>query len=70
VSVAGLGLAYWPHARSCHRKHGRPTGSIDRIRAAIQTLGTTYGTTLAKDFSPLALQVIQCELAAGAHDVE
>ena len=59
MSVVELALAYWRHARACYRRNGRPTGSIPRIRVAVRTLRTTYGSTPAKNFGPLAFQTIQ-----------
>lgn len=62
ISVAELCVRYLRWARKYYRKHGCPTGSMDRVRIAIRTLRQTYAVTQVQRFTPLALQAIQQKL--------
>ena len=62
LTVNELARDYWHFAKGYYRKDGRPTGTLDAIRVAMRLLRNTYGTTLAKDFGPLALESLQLRL--------
>ena len=47
---------YWDFASSYYASS---RGELDCIKGAISVLRRAYGTTLAKDFGPLALQVVR-----------
>jgi integrase len=65
--VAELCLAYKRYAEGYYLSpDGSPSGSMDRIRAAVRILRKSYGPTLAQDIGPLALQAIQNKLAASS----
>jgi integrase len=64
LTVAELVLRYWRFATSYYRKDGRLTGSIPPIRVALRLLRRLYGTSLAADIGPLALEAIQHKLIA------
>lgn len=64
LTVAELCLAYKRFAKGYYRApDGSPTGSVDRVLAAIKVLRKNYATTLARDFGPLALQAVQRQMA-------
>lgn len=64
ITVAELCLAYKRFAKGYYvNRDGSPTGSMDRICAAIKVLRKNYGPTLARDFGPLAFQAVQLQLA-------
>jgi hypothetical protein len=62
LTVSELILAFFEHARR-HYRHadGTPTGELDNFRDALRPLRRLYGSTLAKDFGPLALRAVREE---------
>ncbi len=54
LTVAELAHAYWQFAKSYYRKDGQPSPFLATIRLALRHLREVYGTTLARDFGPLA----------------
>jgi len=63
LTVAELAVRYWRFADRYYRKDGQPTGSLDRVKAALRLLRQSYAQNLAADFGTLALQAIQLQLA-------
>jgi integrase len=61
LSVNELILDFWTGYAERHYRHpdGTPTGELDNYRDSIRTLRRLYGTTLASDFSPLALKAVR-----------
>lgn len=49
-------LAFWRHAQTHYKKNGEPTSEVGLIHDALAFAHRLYGTTLAKDFGPLALK--------------
>jgi len=64
LTVAELAARYLRFAKTYYRKDGAPTGSMDRIKAALRLLKESYAHTFVQDFGPLCLQAIQHKLAA------
>jgi len=58
VTVAELARAYWEFAKGYYPK----PGSRFRVKRALRVLRERYAHTLARDFGPLALQVVQQQL--------
>jgi hypothetical protein len=58
-SVNEVILAYWEHAREYYRKHGRPTGETDNIRAALRPLRQLYGRCSVSAFTSTDLGVVR-----------
>jgi hypothetical protein len=53
LSICELLAAYWPHAESHYRKHGKATRSLDNIRLALKPLDDRHGELPAREFGPL-----------------
>ena len=56
--VADVIKAYWDHAQGYYGTEGG-RGELDCIKSALSILRRTYGETPARDFGPLALQVMR-----------
>ena len=52
LSINALILAHWQFAKSRYLKNGKPTITLDSIRAALRPLRQLYGSTPAADFGP------------------
>jgi integrase len=59
LSVNALILQYLTFASSYYRKHGKPTGEIDNVRAAVAALKKLFGRTLACQFGPKELELVR-----------
>jgi hypothetical protein len=59
LTVAELALRFWRFAKPYYRKDGRPTSELDEYRLSIRPLRRLYGSTLARDFGPLALKSVR-----------
>jgi integrase len=60
LSVNEVILAFWDrHVGHYRRPDGEPTGELDNYRDALGPLRRLYGTTLARDFSPLRLKAVR-----------
>ncbi|MHC4176815.1 MAG: hypothetical protein ACYSWU_04875, partial [Planctomycetota bacterium] len=60
LTVSELILRYWTeHVQIYYRKNGKLTDRQYHIRAALRPLRALYGSTLARDFGPSALQVVR-----------
>ncbi len=63
LTVNGLILVYWSkHVEVYHQKAGKPTDRQYHIRAAMRPLRKLYGSSLARDFGPRALQSVRDEI--------
>lgn len=59
-------LAFWRHAQGHYRKDGEPTSEVRLIKDALAPVHKLYGTTLARDFGPVALKAVrQSRIDAG-----
>jgi integrase len=61
LTIDELILGYYRHCEGYYVKNGKPTGQLAHIRLALRVLRQLYGSTLAKDFSPLALKACRAE---------
>jgi hypothetical protein len=54
-------LAFWTRHAEQHYRHpdGTPTGELSNSRDSLRTFRHLYGTTLARDFGPLALKAVR-----------
>lgn len=59
LTVNEMMEAYLAHADAYYRKNGKPTKEPTDIRYAIRPARKLYGTTLARDFGPLALKTVR-----------
>ncbi|GAC1474987.1 MAG: site-specific integrase [Isosphaeraceae bacterium] len=59
ITVNELLVSYLRHADSYYVKDGRPTKEPEDIRYAVRPLRLLYGSTLARDFGPLALKTVR-----------
>lgn len=62
LTVDELFLAYWEFALGYYVKDGKPTGELEPIRRAAKPLTELYGTTLATQFEPRALETVRQEM--------
>jgi integrase len=62
-TITELVWRYWEHAQVYYVKKGRPTGTLDSIRAALRFLRKEYGPTLAAEFGPTKLKALQGKMA-------
>ncbi len=67
ISVAELVVAYYRHAESYHRKNGKLTDEVNKIRCTMRPVARLYGRTPANDFGPLALKVVRDEMVRAGH---
>ncbi len=59
MTVSEVILRYWRFAEEYYQKNGRQSGEAHNIRAALRPVRRLYGSILAKDFGPDAVEVIQ-----------
>jgi len=59
ITVKAVILAYWHFAQGYYRKNGKLTGETANIRVALRPVRRLYGSTLASEFGPDALEVVQ-----------
>ncbi len=61
LTVGELILAFWTrHAEQHYRKpDGSPSGELENFRDSLRPLRRLYGTSLARDFGPLALKTVR-----------
>jgi integrase len=59
ITVAELLLRYWKFAKGYYRKNGKPTAEIDCLKSALRPLRELYGSSLAREFGPLALESVR-----------
>lgn len=63
LTVNELILRYWTgRAQVYYRKNGKLSDRQYHIRAALRPLRRLYGSTLAQDFGPKALQIVRDEI--------
>jgi hypothetical protein len=63
VTVAEILAAFWLHAQSHYRRaDGTTTNEVAEFRLAFKPVRKLYGHTPAKDFGPLALKTVRCEM--------
>jgi integrase len=61
LTITELCVRYYRHAEGYYVKNGKHTTQLGLIKSSLKTLRSLYGTTLAKDFSPLALKACRAE---------
>jgi hypothetical protein len=61
LNVTELGVRYYRHCERYYVKHGKPTNQVRLIKLSLRVLRSLYGSTLAKDFAPLALKACRAE---------
>jgi integrase len=63
LTVSELLSAFWTHAEAYYRlPSGEPSSELNWIASAVRPLRRLYGGTPARDFGPLALEVVRGEL--------
>lgn len=62
LSVMKLCSQYWVFAKGYYVKNGEKTDELASIKAAMRFLKQSYGKTAAKDFGPLALEVVRNQM--------
>jgi hypothetical protein len=65
VLVDQVILAYWQFAQGYYQKIGHQTGEAYNIKRALRPLRRLYGSTLAGDFGPDALELVQRSMIDG-----
>src|SRR5437870_4087544 len=61
LTITELCDGYYRHCERYYVKDGQATNQVRMIRLSLEILRSLYGTTLAKDFGPLALRACQAE---------
>lgn len=61
LTVTELCVRYYRHCEKYYVKGGEMTNQVRMIKLALKTCRGIYGTTLAKDFAPLALKACRAE---------
>jgi integrase len=61
LTVTEMCVRYYRHAEGYYVKNGKTTAQVGLIKSALKVLRSLYGSTLAKDFSPLALKACRAE---------
>jgi integrase len=69
VTVAQVLAAFWSHAKATYggepaREGRRPTGELGNYYDPVRIVQKLFGDTLAVDFGPRALMLVQAEMAA------
>lgn len=59
ITIVQLIAKYWRHCKTYYVKNGKPTDEQAGVRAAVKTLKSLYGKTLAIDFGPLSLESVR-----------
>jgi integrase len=62
LTVNDLILAYWRFAKSHYVRDGKPTTTVDSIRAALRPVRELYGSTPAAEFGPKSLKAVRQQL--------
>ncbi len=63
LTVAELGAAFWRHAQTFYRDaDGKPTSTLGGIKLVLRPLVKIYGSSLARNFGPVALKVVRQEM--------
>ncbi len=64
LTVAELLLRYWEYAQGYYRKNGEPTSEISALKSALRPVRELYGSSPAREFGPLALEVVRQRMIA------
>lgn len=59
VSINAIILQYLIYADGYYRKHGKPTGEMNNIRAALGSLKKMFGRAAAEHFGPKDLELVR-----------
>lgn len=63
ITVAEIGAAFWEHAKGYFvDEEGKPNQHLGHFKAALKFLVRLYGNKPAKEFGPLAIQVVRDEM--------
>jgi integrase len=60
--ITELVVRYYRHCENYYIKNGKQTGQVAIIKLALKVLRALYGSSLAKEFSPLALKACRAEM--------
>jgi integrase len=61
LNITELSVGYYRHCENWYVKNGKPTTQLTIIKPSLRVLRSLYGSSLAKDFSPLALKACRAE---------
>jgi integrase len=61
LTVTELCVGYYRHAEGYYTKNGKPTNQVNIIKLALKVLRSLYGSSLVKEFAPLALKACRAE---------
>ena len=61
LTMTEVCVRYYRHCEQYYVKNGEATNQVRMIRLSLKVLRSLYGSTLAKDFGPLALEACQAE---------
>ncbi|MFI5386677.1 MAG: tyrosine-type recombinase/integrase [Fimbriimonadales bacterium] len=61
LTITELCVGYYRHCERYYVKNGKITNQVRIIHRALKVLRSLYGSTLAKDFAPLALKACRTE---------
>jgi integrase len=61
LTITELCVGYYRHCERYYTKNGRTTNQVNIIKLALKVLRALYGSSLVKDFSPLALKACRAE---------
>lgn len=59
LTITGLCIAYFLHAKKYYRKNGKPTTEVRTIQGVLRDIRKLYGTTSAIEFGPNALKAVR-----------
>ncbi len=59
LAVSELLVRYWQFAKQHYRKDGKPTSSLQEVKATLRPIRRLYGSTPAAQFGPLALKAVR-----------
>jgi integrase len=61
LTITQLCVGYYRHAERYYVKNGQVTNQVRMIRLSLEVLQKLYGSTLAKEFGPVALRACQAQ---------
>lgn len=62
LTIIELLARFWQHAASYYVKNGRPTDELHCLKQALRPVCDLYGTTLAREFGPVKLNLCRQQL--------
>ena len=64
TTISDLCADYWRFCKTYYIKNGKPTDEQAGVRAALRQLRKQYGSSLAVDFGPLALEGVRDKMVS------